>query len=58
MAHFFVVVKSVNDPPTVVSPAKSITMQEDASPTKISGLYVTDPDAHETAWGMIEVCSL
>lgn len=53
--NFFVVVKAVNDAPTVVAPAEPITLQEDAALTKISGLYITDPDAHETAGGMIEV---
>lgn len=51
----YVVVEAVNDAPSVVSPTRAILLEEDAGPTIIPGVYVTDPDAHETVGGMIEV---
>lgn len=51
----YVVVEAVNDAPSVVSPTRTIVLEEDAGPTNIPGVYVTDPDAHETVGGMIEV---
>lgn len=54
-AEMFVVVEAVNDAPSVVCPTGTIVLEEDAGPTNIPGVYVTDPDAHETTGGVMEV---
>lgn len=53
-AEVYVVVEAVNDAPSVVCPKGTIVLEEDAGPTNIPGVYVTDPDAHETR-GVMEV---
>lgn len=54
-AEVYVVVEAVNDAPSVICPAGTIMLEEDAGPTNIPGVYVTDPDAHETTGGVMEV---
>ena len=54
-SEVYVVVEAVNDAPSVVCPTGTIVLEEDAGPTNIPGVYVTDPDAHETTGGAMEV---
>ncbi|CAM9224731.1 unnamed protein product, partial [Ectocarpus fasciculatus] len=54
-AVLYVVVEAVNDAPSVICPTWTIMVDEDAGPTNIPGVYVTDPDVHETKGSMIEV---
>lgn len=52
----YVVVAAVNDGPSVISPSHLIELDEDAGPTIIPGVYVIDPDVHETPSSLMEVC--
>lgn len=54
-AVLYVAVEAVNDAPSVISPSQPIVLEEDSGPATIPGVYVTDPDAHETTPGTIEV---
>ena len=54
-AEVYVIVEAVNDAPSVVCPTATVVLEEDAGPTNIPGVYVTDPDAHETTGGLMEV---
>lgn len=57
-ASLYVVVEAVNNEPSVVTPSYSIVIAEDAEPTNIPGVYITDPDVHETTKSMVKVCYL
>lgn len=54
-AIFQIAVEAVNDAPFVVTPSHTIELEEDARPMTIQGIYVTDPDVHETPESKIEV---
>lgn len=55
-AALYVVVEAVNNAPFIASPLHAVMLDEDGGPTHIPGVYVTDPDAHETPGNLIEVC--
>lgn len=54
-ASLYVIVAPVNDPPSAISPPFTIEIDEDSGRTAIPGVYVTDPDAHETSDHTMEV---
>lgn len=54
-AVLLIAVEAVNDAPSVVTPPHLIELEEDARPMTIQGVYVTDPDVHETPDSKIEV---
>lgn len=54
-AAAYIIVEAVNDAPSIASPAWTVVLEEDAGPTNIPGVYMTDPDAHETPQAAVEV---
>lgn len=55
-SELYVVVAAVNDGPSVISPTHLIELDEDAGPMIIPGIYVIDPDVHETSSSLMKVC--
>lgn len=54
-AAAYVIVEAVNNAPSVASPTWTVIVEEDAGPTHIPAVYMTDPDAHETPRATVEV---